>query len=98
MGDTMTATPTDWMGNPIGEPVTITPNYDGAVLDTEAVPTGSIQTVIDWVMEGSIPERAKLAYAAEHSRDHPTKPGVTLEPRKGLLSKLTSLLSEGNDG
>lgn len=94
--DVQTAVPTDWMGQPIGEPVVLRPNYDGAVLDAEVVPTGSVTEVLEWV--GSNMERAKLAYAAEHSRDHPTKPGATLDPRKSLTAKLTKLLSEGNDG
>lgn len=94
------ATPTDWLGNPIGDTTTIVASWgEDAVVDTGTVPTGSVKDVLDWVEKGSIAERAKLAYAAEHSRDHPSKPGKRLAPRKSLLEGLDKLLSEGrNDG
>lgn len=79
----MRAVATDYLGNPIGEWAEVLQVVTGR--DDEAVPTGSIVSVLEWVKYD--PDRVKAAITAELSRDQK-------EHRKSLLTELQARLKE----
>lgn len=81
---TVTYTPSDYMGQPIGESVTVH-EHDGSVEDASSVPDGTVAQVLEWV--GYDPDRAKAALVSEHAKR---------EPRKTLIDAVEGIVTKEN--